>query len=116
MLSLLDGDQCVVGIFNQAVWRAQPPRHFLVRAGSLVAGAMLSRAPSSDSNSCYYAIVRGGGKRRENRERGEWGNDRKRSNKMKARWKRRSKTQHNCEETLLSIPLLQASKNEDQLK
>ena len=50
------------------------------------------------TNSCNYAIVRGRGEksRGENRERGEWGNDRKRSNKWK-QWKEGSKTQHKGE-------------------
>ena len=49
LLSLLDGDQRVVGIFNQAAWRAQPPSYFLVRVGSLEVVAVLLRAPSSNS-------------------------------------------------------------------
>ena len=40
---------------------AQPPSHFLVRAGLLEVVVVLSQAPSSDSNSCHYAIVRGRG-------------------------------------------------------
>ena len=73
---------------------AQPPSHFLVRVGSLAATAVLSWAPSSDSNLCYYAIVREKGSeksRRENHEHGEWGNNHKHSNKMRARWKERKK-------------------------
>ena len=96
---------------------AQPPNHFLVRAGSLEVVVVLSRTPSSDSNSCYYAIVRGKGSeksRRENRERGEGGIDRMRSNK----WKQmeRKETRHNTivKEAVLSIPPLQSRKNEDQ--
>ena len=72
------------GSYNLPLESAQPPSHFLVRAGSLEVVTVLSRAPSSDSNSSYYAIVRGRGNeksRGENRERGEWGNNRMRSNK-----------------------------------
>ena len=72
------------GSCNLPLESAQPPSHFLVRAGSLEVVAVLSRALSSDSNSCYYAIVRGTGNeksRGENREHGQWGNNRMHSNK-----------------------------------
>ena len=49
---------------TKPLWRAQPPSHFLVRAGSLTAAAVLSLALSLDPNSCHYVIVRGRGKRR----------------------------------------------------
>ena len=65
-----------------------------MRVDSLVATAVLSLALFSDSNSCYYVIIRGRGNeknRRENRERGEGGIDRMHSNKMKANGKKESK-------------------------
>ena len=105
------------GSSTKLLWRAQPPSHFLVRAGSLAVAAVLSLTPSSDSNSCYYMIVKERGdekKRRENRECGEGGIDHKHSNKMKANGKKEARHNTMVKETLLSIPPLQARKNEDQ--
>ena len=53
-------------------------------------------------------------KRREDRERGEGGINRKRSNKMKANGRKEARHNTMVKETLLSIPPLQARKNEDQ--
>ena len=52
------------GSSTKPLWRAQSPSHFLVRAGSLAVATVLSLAPSSDSNSCYYMNIRGEGMRR----------------------------------------------------
>ena len=105
------------GSSTKPLWRAQPPIHFLMRAGSLAVTVVLSQAPSSDSNSCYYAIVRGKGSeksRRENCERGEWGINRMRSNKMKANGKEGDKTQHNSEGSCALYSTTSTRKNEDQ--
>ena len=95
---------------------AQPPSHFLVRAGSLEVIAVLSQTPSSNSNSCYYAIIRGRGKgksRGENRERGEWGIDRMHSNKWK-QMERKEARQHNSEGSCALYSTTSTRKNEDQ--
>ena len=85
---------------------AQPPSHFLVGAGSLEVATVLSQTPFLDSNSCHYAIVRGRGNgknRGENCEHGEWGINRKCSNKTRVRGKE-ARHQHKDEGRLLRIP------------
>ena len=80
-------------ILQWAARRAQPPRHFLMRAGhscccDVVTGIILG------SYSCYYAIVRGRGKRMRGEESWAW-------------WKG---------ESIVSVATMEANERETRLK